>query len=283
MAADPCRQDERNRGSPCGAVVWHAGAVDRATRLALNTLNRDFYAREAQAFRAARREPWPGFARVLARLRAAASVPGASRPQAVLDVGSGDGRFAQYLSDALGSELDYTGVDASLELTAHARARGLGAAFRFEARDFVEADPDAALPDGPFVLIALFGVLHHVPGQNARRELLRALARRLLPGGLLAFTFWRLDGDARFDSRVIDWSEHNGRASTPIALAQLERGDTLLRFGQAEAPRYCHFCDPVETEELVGCTELTLLDRFRADGRGNQLNEYVVLSARAPM
>lgn len=251
--------------------------MDRVTQRALNALNREFYARQASAFAETRKQPWPGFSRLLelARERWA----GLGRPPTVLDVGSGDGRFAAFLHDAVSGGFEYVGVDASRELTAHARARGLGAHVQFEVADFVEAPPSAAVPDGPFDLVVLLGVLHHVPGGAARRELLQALARRVAPGGLLAFTFWHLPDDPRFASRVIPWREYNNRARQAIDEAQLEPGDTLLRFGQEHAVRYCHFPDPTEGEHLIAAASLPLLARFRADGRAEQLNEYVVLSA----
>ena len=50
--------------------------------------------------------------------------------------------------------------------------------------DVIENAP--AIPRGPFDLIGMFGVIHHVPGEAARLELLRALAERLTLGGTLA-------------------------------------------------------------------------------------------------
>jgi SAM-dependent methyltransferase len=258
--------------------------MDRATRLALNAVNREFYARVAPEWSETRRTPWPGFARVLACLRAqTAAGSGAAQssgmPLRVLDVGAGDGRFAEYLRGAWSEDVDYCGLDASGDLLAHAQRRNLGPHWRFVQSDFVQAPPCAALPPGPFDLIAVLGVLHHVPGQLARCELVRALAARMAPHGLLAVTFWRLTDDPRFASRVIPWAVHNATAHTPIPQEQLELGDTLLRWGAGSAPpRYCHFPSGVETEALLAATELRVVERFRADGRGDRLNEYVLLA-----
>ena len=57
--------------------------------------------------------------------------------------------------------------------------------------------PGAALPSGPFSLVALMGVLHHVPGRETRAALVAAAADRLAPGGLLALTLWRFAGRPR--------------------------------------------------------------------------------------
>jgi hypothetical protein len=128
-------------------------------------------------------------------------------------------------------------------------------------------------------LICLLGVLHHVPGRATRQALVSALAAKLAPRGVLALTFWRLPEDPRFASRVVDLVRYNARAERPIASDQLEPGDTLLRWGDAGAPpRYCHFPDASEVLQLLAATGLRPLERYRADGRGEQLNEYALLT-----
>jgi SAM-dependent methyltransferase len=249
--------------------------MDRQTQLALNEINRRFYRAIAREWSDKRAYPWPGFARILARLPAA---DGGGAPQ-VLDVGCGDGRFAAYLAANAAPPVEYLGVDFCDELLAHARARELGAAYQFEARDFVAAEALPPSAAGQFALIALLGVLHHVPGRAAREGLVRALAARLAPRGVLALTFWRLPDDPRFPSRVVDLASYNARAEQPLAPDQLEPGDTLLRWGDAGAPpRYCHFPDASEVLQLLAATGLRPLERFRADGRGEQLNEYALLT-----
>lgn len=253
--------------------------MDPETLLALNAINRRFYRAIAHEWSAKRAYPWPGFARILARLPAADG-GGVLR---VLDIGCGDGRFAAYLAQHSTAPLAYLGVDFSDELLEHARARALGGAYRFEAHDFVAPAPgQERLPPsaaGPFNLICLLGVLHHVPGRATREALVRALAAQLAPRGVLALTFWRLPDDPRFASRVVDVERFNARAEQPIATDQLEPGDTLLRWGDAAGPpRYCHFPDADEVLQLLAATGLRPLERFRADGRGEQLNEYALLS-----
>ena len=71
-----------------------------------------------------------------------------------------------------------------------ARARAAAARASSQA-DFVASPPDVALPAGRFELVALFGVLHAIPGRARRRALLAAAAARTAPGGLLALSRWR--------------------------------------------------------------------------------------------
>jgi tRNA (uracil-5-)-methyltransferase TRM9 len=246
-------------------------AMKRETALALNALNQAFYAAIAPEWSDSRRHPWPGFERVLGLWAPAAG----GVEKRVLDVGAGDGRFAPLLQHALvGRPFEYLGIDANEQLLAHARGRGLGPHLRFARADFLE--DESALPSGPFELVVLFGVLHHVPSFERRRQLLNALAQRVAPGGLFAVTFWRLDRDPRFDTRLRSFADYNARASEPIDEADLEPGDTLLSWGDRDVLRYCHFPDARETETLITATGLPVLARFDADGRGDALNEYVV-------
>jgi SAM-dependent methyltransferase len=257
--------------------TWHAARVDRRTQLALNAINQAFYASIAPEWSATRKTPWPGFARVAARLPPLASAADSVR---VLDVGAGDGRFAQYLQGSARSGLDYCGIDASAALLAHARARALGSGFRFLHGDFIREPLAQVLPDAHYDLVALLGVLHHVPGADTRHALLHALGARVSERGILALTFWRLPDDPRFASRVIPIAQHNLTADVPLRASELEPGDTLLRWGAGPNPpqRYCHFPSVTETDSLLRATSLRVIERFRADGRGAQLNEYVLLA-----
>lgn len=251
--------------------------MKRETVLALNALNQAFYEAIAPEWSESRRHPWPGFERVLELVRAQ---PAGAQLRRILDVGAGDGRFAQFLESQRTPEerLEYLGIDASERLLAAARCRGLRPAMQFDRVDFLAGE--RALPDGPFDLVVLFGVLHHVPSFERRCELLAQLAQRVAAGGLLALTFWRLDREPRFAKRVRSFADYNLQAAEPIALADLEAGDTLLSWGDRDALRYCHFPDARETEALIAATQLPVLARFAADGRGDALNEYVVLRQR---
>lgn len=257
--------------------------MNTATQLALNRINRRFYAAIAHEWSDKRRWAWPGFERIV-RIFCAAIRGAPSRHSAsVLDVGCGDGRFAAFIAEHIASGMlpercSYLGIDASLELLERAAARGLGEAFRFVQLDCVEASLDRPLTQRRFELSVLLGVLHHVPGFEQRARLIGTLAEHLAPGGHLVLTVWRLDEDARFASRVVSFDEYNRVAETAIDLDQLEPGDTLLRWGDRDAPpRYCHFPDGDELQRLLDVSGLQLCERFRADGHGGRMNEYVVL------
>ncbi len=257
--------------------------MDRETADALAALNRSFYRERAEEFAATREAPWPGWERVL-ECAAAASVP---KPLQVLDVGCGNARFARFLDARLairGETFGYVGVDASPALLARARARRLAAgSARLLRADWDATSPERALPAGRFSLIALFGVLHHVPGRARRRALVSAAAGRLAVGGLLALSVWQLEAHARLRRRLVPWSDYERRAARPLDPAQLEPGDHLVRWGDPRSGslRYCHFADEAETATWTAGLDLEPVAGFRADGREGDLNRYLVFSARA--
>jgi len=268
--------------------------MDPQTRLALNAINREFYAAEESAagFSATRDHPWPGWERVWREVRRTGPT---DRALSVLDAGCGNGRFAAFLAERSPETIHYVGIDASQPLLkiAAQRAQPLARA-QFVcgdltndlANDLSEASTaKASTEKASFDSVVLFGVLHHLPGFEARAALLAALAELVTAGGLLAFTLWRFGAPSlwpRFQSRVLPWRDYNRRAATPLDLAQLEAGDHLLRWGDNpdsnDAPlRYCHYVDDAERDALVATLPLESVEHYVQDGRSNDLNQYVVL------
>ncbi len=246
--------------------------MDRATILALNQINRDFYTQRAEEFSATRRRPWRGWLRLLPYI-------GKKEALSVLDVGCGNGRFAVFLSEHLESPFAYLGAEFSATALEHARAKLSG----LRSITLKEHDVMAGLGDisGPFSLITLFGFLHHVPGFDTRRSLLIDLGRLLDPDGILAFSVWQFGRFERFRKKLIPWDTFLANTGIEVDRSQLEPGDHILSWGDTEpAYRYCHFTDSDETSRLVSSLPLECFEVFSADGRTNDLNQYFLLKSR---
>ena len=250
------------------------------TRRQLLALSQAFYLAHADAFDASRgHQPWPGWQR-LAEL-----LPTADGPRTVLDIGCGNARFLRLLVDS-GVACDYTGIDANTGLLDAARTRLADLPnpnWRLEQHDFLASQsPGDDLPDGPFDLIVIMGVLHHVPGRDWRRSLLEAATRRLAEGGVLALASWQFAGRPRFARREVAWSDLGPVLGAPIDESELESGDALLRFGDdpTKPPRYCHQVNDAEFESWPEQLGLDRLAEYRSDGAQADLNRYWVLRRR---
>jgi tRNA (uracil-5-)-methyltransferase TRM9 len=250
--------------------------MNRRTQQALAAVNRRFYEDHAAAFDGTRSAPWKGWERLLA-----AVAEGWPRETSlrVLDAGCGNGRFGALVRERWAGTWSYLGLDSSAPLLAAAELR-LAAVEERELRpwDLLQT-PLATAVDGAFGLVAVFGVLHHVPGAGLRRRLLRDAASLLAPGGFLAFTVWRFGEDPRFHRRTLPWSSPEAPS---LDLDQLEAGDVLLRWGDGEgAVRYCHGADDAEQAgwlaDLREAGGLELRLRFDGDGRSGRLNRYFLL------
>jgi tRNA (uracil-5-)-methyltransferase TRM9 len=247
--------------------------MDSLTRRQLHALSTAFYRDRADAFDASRIDlPWPGWGPLAALLP--------ERPIRVLDIGCGNGRLAADLRARGVAFETYVGTDASPELIEAARVRVtplLDAPVVWHEQDFLAVEPAGAnLPEGAFELVALMGVLHHVPGAESRAALIEAASSRVAPGGLLAVTIWQFADRPRFQRRRLDWGAVGDVLGSPIDPAALEPGDTLLRFGAdpTAAPRYCHQVSEEERARWVGISGLETIADYQADGASGDLNRY---------
>lgn len=229
--------------------------MDESTIRRLNAINRDFYAAVAEDFDTTRGQPWAGWEQLLPLL---------TPPLSVLDVGCGNGRFGVFLARRFAGQIHYHGMDSNPALLERAHVSLASIDARLEERDILEQPPDAGVYD----LVALFGVLHHIPGSERRLELMRVLANRLTAGGLLAFSCWRFYEFERFRQRIVPFPED----------LNVEPGDYLLDWRRGvNAVRYCHYVDDAELEQLIAASGLEPVLQYRADGKNNHLNLYVVL------
>jgi SAM-dependent methyltransferase len=255
--------------------------MDAFTRTQLLALSEAFYVAHAAAFDSSRgHHPWPGWNRLVDSLAPLDSR--VSTTLRVLDIGCGNARLARFLSD-VGFQLAYLGVDSNEALLASARERAtreLSDVCELRLHDFLGSErPGSDLPSGPFDLITLMGVLHHVPDRAWRLALLRAATKRLAPGGVLSLAAWQFADRDRFTKKSVDWKTLGHVLDRPIDLAQLEYGDRLLRFGDdpTQPPRYCHQVSDAEFKAWPEELGLEPVAEYQADGAEGNLNRYWVL------
>jgi SAM-dependent methyltransferase len=253
--------------------------MNRATILALDAINREFYAAHAPEFSATRESPWPGWERALDPLGDLVSAGPTLR---ILDVGCGSGRLAGWLEQRLTRPHRYVGLDRSLPMVAIGRGARASSARGWILGDVLATEGRIPCRDAAFDAVLAFGLLHHLPSFRLRRALIADLLRLLRPGGIAALAFWQFGSEPRFERRVLSWERAAG-----VDPDQLEPGDRLLRWGESkpaagtQAMRYCHYADPAEAERLTAGLPAEIVDSFRADGRSGTLNLYRVLRRRA--
>ena len=245
--------------------------MDEKTIQCLNDINRKFYNMVADEFNQTRGRAWNGWNILFPYIQHKAN----SSEFSVLDIGCGNGRFGVYLANNLKSSFDYHGMDNNPPLLEYADKALMSfdnIKPALEQRDVVLSPPQT----GRYDLVVLFGVIHHIPGSDNRRDFLHKMAERVKSGGLLSFACWRFYDHKRFKQRIIAW---------PDELTTLvEPNDYLLdwrRGGETEegeyAQRYCHFVDDAEHAQLIAASGLQEVHTFRADGFSNDVNRYSIL------
>ena len=240
-------------------------------------LNRQFYQTFGDSFAHTRRRIQPGIRRILAEKLP----PGGHW----LDLGCGSGALGLewILQQRQGS---YLGLDFSPVLLAAARqtvalhlpAPGLDV--QYLQADLGLPDWGQGLPRTSFNGVLAFAALHHIPGSQARLDLLRQV-RRLLPrGGFFIHSEWQFANSERWRQRILPWD------LAGLSAEELEPGDTLLDWrhvlpGQQEhvGLRYVHLFSRPELAELAAASGFDLIDEFESDGKEGNLGLYQVWQA----
>jgi len=227
----------------------------------LNEINRKFYNAFAATFAASRARSEPGLERILQ------NVASDSR---VLDLGCGQGRIALLVPRTC----IYVGIDFSQSMldVAQIEAAKHNTQAKFYAGDLISEQWPIS-DEGKFDWIILRAVLHHIPGQLNRQQILQHAASYLAPAGKIVLANWQFLDSARLRRRVLDWNTVN------LTPTEVEVGDYLLDWRRdGYALRYVHLIDEDETQTLAKQVKLNVETMFRADGHQNNLTLYAVLS-----
>ena len=250
--------------------------MNQKTIQALNQLNQKFYAQVADSFSDSRNSAWEGWIKLTSLIR---PLTINHRPLKILDLGCGNGRFAEFLSTQFPeAQFEYYGVDNNPKLLslAQIKLKNLkNIRFNFEQLDIVQALLANSLTEDlqlmTYDLIVGFGVMHHIPSFELRLKLLQNLSSIQHSPFTIIMTFWQFDQSARMMSKVVEPTRLG------INPQDLEANDYILDWQRGEtAYRYCHSFTNQEIEQLSKLSNLEIIDSFSADGKEN-LNKYMVL------
>jgi len=271
--------------------------MDIGTADRLRQINNDFYRDHAASFSETREHPWQGWHRCLEVLREMNDDKQDGdfgfdlNRFSVLDLACGNQRLKSFLKNELPeAEITYYAVDycdalipSTFEAVANSDTPATSATVvNYQSLDILEllhkrAELGESLAAPVCDLSVSFGFMHHVPLYAHREEVLRSLIRQTRRGGYVIVTLWQFLKDQVLREKALVTHE---RALQELGLEQLGENDFLL--GWKDMPgayRYCHHFSDDEIDRLVAAVaeEATVVSRFSADGKSQDLNAYLVL------
>lgn len=224
-------------------------------------LNRRFYTDFGESFSATRGRIQPGVRRILNSLNG---------DETILDLGCGNGELARTLARD-GHRGVYLGLDFSLALLKEAEFQSERFSAKFREADLTQLPviSDQLSVTGYWSLITSFAVLHHIPSQSLRLDILKAVHELLADDGRFIHSNWQFLNSQRLRQRIRGWSEAG------LAEADVDPGDTLLDWRSGGTGlRYVHHFSEAELAELARSSGFRVVDTFYSDGKEGDLSIY---------
>jgi SAM-dependent methyltransferase len=220
----------------------------------------EFYKKNAEEFSKTRQNPWQGWKKLLEIIKNNFSKEALL---SVLDLGCGNARFCQFLSDNLDGKIDYTGFDNNDFLMIEAILKHPDQRFK-KVNVLTELDKI----DQRYDLVVAFGLTHHIPGKEFRKKWFESVLNLVSSQGLAIFTFWNLQSDSRFEKA--------------LSAKDLEENDYYYSWGDSQEKRYVHIYDEKEINELSELFKtlgFKLLKTYDSDGKNKRMNTYLILKS----
>ncbi len=240
-------------------------------------LNREFYQTFAGPFASTRQRLQPGVKMILKTIKP---------DQSILDLGCGNGEIWRALS-VHGFQGKYLGVDFSqdlLDVATQNKPNHFFAETTQEAEELLAQQPGSGIflqadltdslwefqiPAKPYDTVFVFAVLHNIPSERLRMQILNKIHQILKPGGYFWHSEWQFMNSPRLVARIQPWDKIS------IDASQIEPGDYLLDWRQGGTGlRYVHHFDPLELNRLAEESNFQIHETFLSDGKGNRLALY---------
>jgi SAM-dependent methyltransferase len=226
-------------------------------------LNRRFYTDFGESFSATRGRIQPGVRRVLDVL---------GGDETILDLGCGNGELARTLARD-GHRGAYLGLDFSLPLLADAESVPERFPAEFRGADLTQLPfiSDQLSVTQHWSLITAFAVLHHIPSQSLRLDILKTIHELLSEDGRFIHSNWQFLNSPRLRHRVRKWSEAG------LTEADVDEGDYLLDWRSGGTGlRYVHYFSEDELTGLAKSSGFTVVETFHSDGKEGDLAVYQI-------
>ena len=230
----------------------------------LVNLNKQFYQTFGREFSSTRQRLQVGVLQVLEMIKG---------DEDILDLGCGNGELVRELMRR-GHSGSYTGVDFSLSLLETARHGWEDAPATFLQADlYTPGWEKLIIKSNPklFDLVTAFAVLHHIPTEEKRLELLNQIHALLRPGGRFIHSEWQFLNSKRLEGRIQAWEEIG------LTEADVDPGDYLMdwRLG-GRGLRYIHHFTEPELDKLAQKSGFRIRNGFLSDGEKDRLGLYQV-------
>ena len=231
-------------------------------------LNHQFYQTFALQFSTTRQRLQPGVRKIIEQ-GFQADPDALPRHANILELGCGNGELARELA-RLGFHGGYFGFDSNANLLEEAH-QNLPEDFRgnFLQIDLASADWNQLIPTAPFDVVLAFAVLHHLPGEELRSQVLHKVRGLIKPEGGFIHSEWQFLNSPRLRGRIQPWE----RAG--LSADEVDPGDYLLDWRRGgQGLRYVHHFSETDLEALAQSSGFQIIETFHSDGEGGKLGLY---------